>query len=458
MLLEPAFVLEKLNERVFGQERAKKDLTKVVFMNLIRLFFTEEQRETFKKKNVLLKGPTGSGKTELARALAEILGIPFCRVSATDFTLTGYKGSDPDEIVTVHLYNEVLANLDEYWEKFSELLALRGTYYALLNSSDKQISEYMIRNNVGVLDLMEFVMEDTKEEGKNFAENQDKKEAIFDFYDDSWEEIPLTPENIKEIEEMVLSVEEELLLESMNKDHIKRDINITEETFKEIVKEQYERELRKFERLRKNEKVKHLMEYSVIFIDEFDKIFLKGPHVEDFYKNLQKQILTLIEGKDIRKGPVSVSTENMTFITAGTFADVNSDDLIGELKGRFPVITEVKELDFEAYLMILKRKLELSSVFRYLRNRWNVKITMSAIRELAIACKELNEIEYLGARRVEQLVYLVMNYIIDKLLLEDRKEVIVNAKVVRKLLKLLLSFDVIDGEKGRESRPRLGFI
>lgn len=460
MFLDPALILKKLDERVFGQERAKKDLTKVVFLNLTRLFLTEEQRKIFKKKNVLLVGPTGSGKTELARVLVEILGIPFCRVSATDFTLTGYKGSDPEEIITVHLYGEVLANLDRYWENFSKLLALRETYYMLLESSNKQISEYMIRNNIKILNLAEFVIEDTERKEKDSYKEQEKKEEQI-FLDDSWEEIIFTSEDIKELKREFEKITEEL-------SELDISSNLTEDTFRKIVREQYKKELKKLNRLRKDEKIKYLMEYAVIFIDEFDKLFLKGYSIEDFYGNLQKQLLTLIEGKIIRKGSESskvgyhlgkpVSTENMTFIAAGTFADVNSDDLIGELKGRFPVITTVERLSFESYLRILEKKFEHNSIFKDLRSKWSVKITMSAIRELAMACQKLNEIEYLGARRVEQLEYLVMNYISDKLLLEGREKVIVNAKVVRKLLKSHLSFDILDREKEKESYPRLGFV
>lgn len=469
MLLDHAFIFRKLDEYVFGQEEAKKNLTNTIFMNLIRILLDEKQRKKFKKKNVLLIGPTGSGKTELARALAEILGIPFCRVSATDFTLTGYKGSDPEEMITVHLYNEVRANLDKYWENFSKLLAIRETYSTLLNSSNKDIVEFMVKNNVKPLDLGKIVMEDTEREEKSSPKKQVEEidQAFFDIDDDSWEEIVLTPEEMEKIEEAVLMIEEELWLEEQVDNNTK--IDITKDVFKRFVKEQYEEALRRLEHLGKGEKIKYLMEYSIMFIDEFDKLFLKGNRdVEDFYKNLQKQLLTLIEGKLIRGGSESnktgyclglpVSTENITFIAAGTFVDVNSDDLIGELKGRFPVITTIEELKFDSYLRILEKRFKGSSIFSELSGKWNVKVKPSALKYLAAVCEELNEKEYLGARRVDQLEYLIMNYINEQIFFEKKEEVIITVKTVKKLLGFHLSFDVLDKGKEEKIYSRVGFV
>ena len=211
------------------------------------------------------------------------------------------------------------------------------------------------------------------------------------------------------------------------------------------------------------------MEYSIVFIDEFDKLFLKGhKEVEGFYKNLQKQLLTLIEGKFIRGGSesnktgyrlgVPVSTENITFIAAGTFADVNSNDLIGKLKGRFPVITTIEELKFDSYLRILEKRFKGSSIFGELSGKWNVKVKPSALKYLAAVCEELNEKEYLGARRVDQLEYLIMNYINEQIFFKKREKVVITVEIVKKLLESHLSFDVLDEGKEEKTCLRVGFV
>jgi len=156
-------------------------------------------------------------------------------------------------MITVHLYNEVRANLDRYWESFSKLLAIRETYSALLNSSNRDIVEFVVKNNVKPLDPGKIVMEDMEREEKSSPKKQIEEidQAFFDIDDDSWEEIVLTPEEMKKLEEMAVMAEEELLLEGMNIGCVKCKNVITESIFKEIVIEQYEEELEKLKLLEK---------------------------------------------------------------------------------------------------------------------------------------------------------------------------------------------------------------
>lgn len=418
-LHNPQKILQELNKYVIGQEEAKKSLIKTLVFNIGRLSLKEEDRKEIKKKNVLLIGPTGSGKTEIARKLSEILGLPFCRVSATSFTLAGYKGNDPEDIISKYLYNDVKANYEKYSRNYLRIEAARR--------ARERVEEYIEEKEI------ERILDKESEEARRLlAEELDLVTSNTIAGNSIREDV-----NLFEIFEGRESKESE-------EDRLRKEISrIFYKYFSEELKK-LNRSNRPYGIANRKDLFKTLMESSIIFIDEFDKIFLgaEDGNIKEFYSELQKQLLTLVEGctVNIENEEVSqVSTEDITFIGAGTFENVDSDRLIPELKGRFPVKIRLNKLSYKDYRNILEKSkggiIYFCAIYPYL----NIKITKNALNEMARICDELNKKEYLGARRIDQIEQVLFDYVSDLIAFGNISDIKIDRRTIRKLTSKLFN-------------------
>jgi len=375
--LASEYMTEKLSQTVIGQRKALKKITGTLCEN----FEAYASGEPIKRGNVLLMGPSGSGKTEIARSISKVLEIPFTRVTMADFTLTGYRGRDPQEIVTVDFKRSISRKQIEAVRNMLKRFLIR-----------KKVAEAIGESS---LSEIEFKL------GLEFC-------ALTVFFEE---------------DEVIESFHRKL----GNPAWLKRLLDNLRSSIREV--ERFSKFLDPGKNPAENMEKFFEKPFGMVFIDEIDKILIKErDDGAAFYRPLQQFILTMIEGAKVTTEDESIDTSHISFILAGAFSQNSPEEFIPELKGRLPVRAEVRKLNYRDYLKIMEIKgLEIPEAFR---NRL-VKVEPDAIAEMAKVCQELNEREYLGARRIREVVAKVNMAINVELQNLSSLPVIVNGSFVR---------------------------
>ncbi len=372
------YLTRKLCQSVVGQEAAVESIVTAVCEN----FEAFALGKPLKLNNVLVMGPTGSGKTEIARSIAKTLEVPFVRTTMSDFTLTGYRGRDPQEIVTVDLKEILTENHCEVVNKLKSNYFFRNKAVEILKSLDISPLEFKV--------ALEFCTTTV------FFNEDEVVEYIFSRYGRNKNIINAIDDTrflIKEVERSFKSL---------------GPVPMSFQTFKQ-------------------------KPFGIVFIDEIDKILIKergdGAY---FYRPIQEFILTMVEGaivtseRDYEKA--QIDTSHVTFVLSGAFSEHSPDEFIPELKGRLNVKVKVRKLKFEDYLKIAK--LHKFDVPEVLKDKL-VVVEPSAMVEIAKVCEELNEREYLGARRLREIVSKVNLAIKRELRITSSFPITVDADFVR---------------------------
>jgi ATP-dependent HslUV protease ATP-binding subunit HslU len=411
--LTPREIVEELDKYVVGQKEAKRSVAVALRNRYRRSLLADEIKEEIVPKNILMIGPTGVGKTEIARRLAKFVGAPFVKVEATKFTEVGYVGRDVESMVrdlmevsirmvktertgAVEDRAEVLANeriiellapspkaakgmsnpLEMLFGKSEEPVAIetgdeeltqrrRSLKFQLLNGSlEDEMIEIEVEEQAALPDALAGMGMD--QIGFNM---QDLFAGIF-------------PKKMKKRKTTIRDARQYLKQEEAHK-LIDMD---------EIIQEAIER----------------TEESGIIFIDEIDKIASKehGPDVSR--EGVQRDILPIVEGSTVvtKYGPVK--TDYILFIAAGAFHMSKPSDLVPELQGRFPIRVELSSLSTEDFVRILTEpKNSLIMQYRELLRTEGIEIefTEETIQEIAKLAYEVNqEMENIGARRLSTLL------------------------------------------------------
>ncbi len=364
------YLTKKLSKFVVGQNVAIGKITSAVCENF-EAFALKEPR---KRNNILLMGPTGSGKTEIARNISRIINVPFLRTTMSDFTLTGYRGRDPQEIVTVD-FKEVVTH--EHYNRICD-----------------QRKRFLYRKKA--LEIL-----------------KDLGISPFEF------SIAL-----KFAAATVFSEEEEVVEYILAKCGNRKEVINAVETINYVIEE-----VKKFYEVEDiPESSFQRKPFGIVFIDEIDKILIKErDDGASFYRPLQEFILTMVEGALITSEDGKIDTSHITFILTGAFSQHSPEDFIPELKGRLNVKVRIKELQFENYLKILKVK--NFNIPEILKDKL-VIVESNALTEVAKVCEEMNKKEYLGARRLTEIISKV-NRAINWELQNFNVPITVNASFIR---------------------------
>ena len=405
--LTPREIVRELDRYIIGQEEAKKSVAIALRNRYRRSRVDEAMREEISPKNILMVGPTGVGKTEIARRLAKLVAAPFVKVEATKFTEVGYVGRDVESIIRDLVENSIRMVREEHVRRVqtrADVLAEDRLVTLLTTERKKQ-------NNAGGFNL-DFLL------GKKTAEPQlsaDEQQAIAAKRQDIRRQ--LAEGKLEDVELEIEVAEEAPTLEvggsAINLGDMMGNM-MPKRTKLRHVKVKEARKLLRQEESDKlvdndaiqEEAVRRAEESGIVFIDEIDKIAGhrggSGPDVSR--EGVQRDILPIVEGSTVNTKYGPVKTDYMLFIAAGAFHVAKVSDLIPELQGRFPVHVELKSLTKEDFRAILTQPDNaLTRQYQALLAVDRVLLTFdaSAIDAIAEAAWNANEnSEDIGARRL----------------------------------------------------------
>lgn len=427
MEFTPKQIVKELDKYIIGQDEAKKQVAISLRNRYRRSKLSQDIQNEITPKNIIMKGPTGVGKTEIARRLAKIISAPFVKVEATKFTEVGYVGKDVESMIKDLVSNSYNIVKQEFINKNKQ---------KALNEVNKLIVKvYMSQHK----DDEEY--KDCKENIKEIIEKQLKEGKI----DNKIIEVEVPK---KEHKQQILSAVgmEDIDLGALfqiggnRPRYIKKKLKVKEAL--DILVEEKSNEMIDEDEIIK-ETIYRAENHGIIFIDEIDKIAIKsergsGPSVSR--EGVQRDILPIVEGSIVNTKYGTVKTDYMLFIAAGAFHESAPTDLIPELQGRFPVTVDLLPLTKEDFIKILKcDKNGLLKQYTLLLGVDNVdlKFTEEAIEIIAtIAFEDNEEHDNIGARRLHSVIEkLLFDISFNAGDLDQNIEVLIDAKYVEKVFK-----------------------
>jgi len=434
--LTPKKVVEELNKYVIGQDEAKRAVAIALRNRWRRQKLPDELRNEVVPKNIMMIGPTGSGKTEIARRLAQLIKAPFVKVEATKYTEVGYVGRDVESMVR-DLVEEAYRMVKE--EKREEVKD-RARRYA-----EERLVDYLIgkgSENFGLPLPFPF---GGAQQGKEQKVPEYKRRELLEKLrrgelNDQIVEIEIAaktapggmviaPPGMEELQNQIGEILKNLFPGSKRKRKLKvkeaLEILTQEEADKLIDPEEIA-----------SEAIYRAENFGIIFIDEIDKIAIKQHGVGGGVsrEGVQRDLLPLVEGTTVSTKYGPVKTDHILFIAAGAFHLAKPSDLIPELQGRFPIRVELKPLTKKDFVRILTEpKNALVKQYRELLKTENVYLdfTEDGIEKIAEYAELLNEkTENIGARRL----HTVMEKLLEDILFEapemKGQTIIIDAKFV----------------------------
>lgn len=394
----PKQIVEELDKYIIGQNKAKKAVAIALRNRYRRSRLDKQMQEEITPKNIIMKGPTGVGKTEIARRLAKLVGAPFIKVEATKYTEVGYVGRDVESMVRDLVEASFRLVKDE---KVNDVIS------KVKPNVDKRLFDLIYPTKKQTVDGVDVGGEDYKEHiRQNLTSGK---------YDDDYVEM-----EVKEAPrafEMVPGMGAEInigdimggIFPSRKK---KRKLTIREA--REILNQEECDKVIDMDAT-KSEAIRRAEQEGIIFIDEIDKIAgtssrSSGPEVSR--EGVQRDILPIVEGCTVNTKYGIVKTDYILFIAAGAFHVSKVEDLIPELQGRFPIRVDLDNLTAkEFYKILTEPKNAITLQYQELLKVDNVNIIFKedALKEIARYAEEENETsENLGARRLHTVIELLL--------------------------------------------------
>lgn len=413
--LTPKQIVEQLDHFIVGQHQAKRAVAIALRNRYRRSLLSEEIRDEVVPKNILMIGPTGVGKTEIARRLAKLTGAPFIKVEATKFTEVGYVGRDVESMVRDLVETAiriVKAEKTEAVKDKAEKLANERIVHLLApgknqNKNAKNPFEVFFGNQDNRSN-QESTAEDTsitqrrRQISFQLAAGQLEDEIVEIEVEDASAMMDMFPGN--GAEQMGINIQE-MFGNFLPKKMKKRKLPVREAR-KALIVEEAQKLIDMDEVFQ--ESVIRAEQSGIIFIDEIDKIAGKEMHASVSREGVQRDILPIVEGSTVvtKYGPVK--TDYILFIAAGAFHMAKPSDLIPELQGRFPIRVELGSLKVEDFVRILTEpKNALTKQYVALLETEGIKVEFSddAIKEIARLAAEVNQnTDNIGARRLHTIL------------------------------------------------------
>ncbi len=419
----PKEIVQELNRFIIGQESAKKAVAVALRNRYRRSKLSEELREEVTPKNIIMQGPTGVGKTEIARRLAKIVKAPFVKVEATKFTEVGYVGRDVESMIRDLI--EVSVRLVK----------------------EEKIKEVNIKaTDVAERKVLEKIMPLKKSASPDTPDAELREQALSELRNGYLDKIQIEIDLVENQrpQELIQGSGVEINIGNIfggafggNKKK-KRKV-----TVKEAMMALIDEEANKLidNDSVNEEAVKRAENEGIIFIDEIDKIAGKGNnHGPDVSREgVQRDILPIVEGSTVNTKYGQIKTDHILFIAAGAFHVSSVSDLIPELQGRFPITVKLDSLTEKDFIDILKAtdNAILTQYIELLKvENVNIKFTNEAIGLIAkFAVDENENKENIGARRIHTIMEKLLGEVMFNAGSEDyTDEVIVDSKFVEENL------------------------
>ncbi len=411
--LTPRQIVRELDRYIVGQDEAKRAVAIALRNRYRRSKVDDAMREEISPKNILMIGPTGVGKTEIARRLAKLVSAPFIKVEATKFTEVGYVGRDVESIVRDLVENSIRMVREEHTARVApraRVIAEDRLVTLLVNPPKKPSNSFSLDYLLGRAKSPETP---AKEENAELADERERlrQQLMKGEIEDRELEI--------EVEEAAPSLEvggSAISLGDMMGNMMPKKTKLRRVKVKEARKilEQEEADKLIDQDAVQDEAIRRAEQDGIVFIDEIDKIAGRrggsGPDVSR--EGVQRDILPIVEGSTVNTKYGPVKTDYMLFIAAGAFHVAKVSDLIPELQGRFPVHVQLKSLTREDFQRILTQPDNaLTLQYKALLAVDKVMLTFedSAIEAIANAAFTANETaEDIGARRLHAVFEQVL--------------------------------------------------
>ena len=403
--MTPREIVSELDQHIIGQNEAKRAVAIALRNRWRRMQLQEPMRHEVTPKNILMIGPTGVGKTEIARRLAKLANAPFIKVEATKFTEVGYVGKEVDSIIRdltdsamkLVRQQEIVKNRAKAEEAAEERIL-----DALLPAAKNQWGE--VENRDSQSNTRQIFR-------KKLREGQlDDKEVEIDVAGVPMGVEIMAPPGMEDMTSQLQSIFENLSGSQTKKRKMK---------IKDALKTLIDDEAAKLvnpEEL-KQKAIDAVEQNGIVFIDEIDKICKKGEYsgADVSREGVQRDLLPLVEGSTVNTKHGMVKTDHILFIASGAFQVARPSDLIPELQGRLPIRVELSALTAEDFERILTEpNASLTEQYKALMATEGVSIefTQDAIKKIAEAAFRVNEkTENIGARRL----HTVMERLMDKI-------------------------------------------
>src|SRR5262252_5371059 len=444
--LTPREIVRELDKYVVGQHEAKRSVAIALRNRMRRQKLSPELAEEIIPKNIIMMGPTGVGKTEIARRLAKLANSPFLKVEASKFTEVGYVGRDVESMIRdlVEIAIDMVREekLEDVADK-AELNAEERLLDLLLPSMPSQVPpkapahDAQIGFNIGNEPLL------AGEHGSRTREKlrQQLREGKLD---ERMVELDVREKSMPAFEIITNQGTEEMdvnikdMLPNIFGQRTKKRKMKVSEAFEYLIQEEEQR-LIDIDHVQRTA-VERVENSGIIFLDEIDKIAgREGGHGPDVSREgVQRDILPIVEGTTVNTRYGMVRTDHILFIAAGAFHVSKPSDLIPELQGRFPIRVELQSLTMEDFIRILTEpKSSLVKQYTALLETEGVKLefTHDALEEVARFAFRVNEgTENIGARRLHTIMERVLDEISFDAPEKQGQQITVDASYVGKML------------------------
>lgn len=415
--LTPRQITEHLNRHIVGQETAKRAVAIALRNRYRRSLLSEDLKNEVIPKNILMIGPTGVGKTEIARRIAKLTNAPFIKVEATKFTEVGYVGRDVESMVrdlveaSRRLVKEEMAEAvqDQAQHNANEQL-VKLLVPSKVKEKLTQNPFEMLFGQKGNAEEESAQPEDTEVRSRRAQIAQDLKNGKLE---EQWVTIEVTeatPSLFDAMPGMNMDAGaggmQDMLSNLMPKKTKKRKVQVKDA--RRLLTQEEANKLIDTETL-SSEAIHRAEQAGIIFIDEIDKIASKGSSsAEVSREGVQRDILPIVEGSTVTTKYGPVKTDYMLFVAAGAFHMSKPSDLIPELQGRFPIRVELEKLTKNDFIRILQEP-DQSLILQYkallATEGVTIEFTDSAIERIAEIATEVNqETDNIGARRLHTIL------------------------------------------------------